>query len=124
LVAAVERVLDDSERVFHVGIGSLPLSQMGAKHLALVESLRSGNLELGLGVLEDEAYGTRERVLDYIKHQEPHGPISVSLTASPKNRVAASESSASLASMNSAVNRRPKLTPYRRSRLTRRDDAI
>jgi len=82
LVASVERVLDDSERVFYVGIGTLPLAEMEAKHLELIESLKSGNLDLGISVLEEEAYGTRERVLDFIQNQRPRGSLVISLTAS------------------------------------------
>src|SRR5690606_762980 len=50
LVAAVGRILDDSERVFYIGIGTLQLPVMEENHLELIASLKSGDTEKGISV--------------------------------------------------------------------------
>jgi DNA-binding GntR family transcriptional regulator len=63
LVSIIGRVLDDSERIFHIGIGSFSVEEMLRTHFAMVDALRAGDLDRVLASIEKEAYGTRERVI-------------------------------------------------------------
>jgi DNA-binding GntR family transcriptional regulator len=64
-LAAMEgRVLDDSERVFHIGIGGLTAEQMEAGHLALIDALREHDVDRTVDLSQRESFDTCQRVLE------------------------------------------------------------
>lgn len=63
LVAELRRVLEDSRRVFHLGMNLLSVSEMVSAHGRLVAAIESGDLVTALDVCEEEALGTSERVV-------------------------------------------------------------
>ncbi len=80
LVVAVGKALDDQERILHIGINTLPQSEMEGNHQVLVEAIRTGNLEQGIRELEQEAYGTCDRVLEFMVRQPPGSSGTIALT--------------------------------------------
>jgi len=78
--AALGRVLDDSERLFHIGIRALPSDQMEKSHLSLVEAIEQGDFDTAVRICEHEAFDTSERVLQLLL-REPWGTQGQLLTA-------------------------------------------
>ena len=66
LVGAIRGVLEDSRRVFHLGIASLPAEEMTDLHRRLVDAIEDGDEEAARVVCEEEAFGTSERVLSQL----------------------------------------------------------
>jgi DNA-binding GntR family transcriptional regulator len=71
-VAALTRVLDDSERLFHIGIRALPRDQMEQGHLSLVEAIQARDVDTAMTICKHEAFDTSERVLQMLL-REPWG---------------------------------------------------
>ena len=81
IVTFAERVLDDSERIFHIGIGTIPTGDIETIHLAVVDAIAAGDADSAAGFLEREAFGTRERVFDlFFRQRGGSGDIHLSLT--------------------------------------------
>ncbi len=74
LVAMEARVLDDSERVFHIGIGALPQEQMEAGHYSLVDALRRGDVDGAVELSQRESFDTCQRVLQMLVQNRPERP--------------------------------------------------
>jgi len=63
LVGMLRAVLQDSQRVFHLGISELTAAEMAATHRRLVEAIAAGDVETTMRASEEDAYGTSERVI-------------------------------------------------------------
>ncbi len=63
VTGALRRVLEDSKRIFHLGITALPVDEMVETHRRLVEAIERGDLDAAIGVCDIEAFGTAERVV-------------------------------------------------------------
>jgi DNA-binding GntR family transcriptional regulator len=63
VVGAVSRSLDESERLFHLGISALPVQDMEESHGAIVDALATKDMEQAVSLCEREAFGTARRVL-------------------------------------------------------------
>jgi len=79
-IIALTRVLDDSERLFHIGIRALPGEQMEQAHLALVEAIAARDVDRAVSICKHEAFDTSERVLQLIL-RDPWGTNSQLLSA-------------------------------------------
>jgi DNA-binding GntR family transcriptional regulator len=64
LVDALRRVLEDSRRIFHLGISALPVPEIIATHKRLVDAIEAGDNETAVRVCDQEAFGTGERVIE------------------------------------------------------------
>jgi len=69
---ALTRVLDDSERLFHIGIRALPSDEMAQMHLSLIDAIDHREVETAVTICEHEAFDTSKRVLQQLLH-EPWG---------------------------------------------------
>jgi len=63
LIDMLRRVVDDSRRIFHLGITALPVEEMIGAHRRLIDAIESKDVVAALVVCEQEAYGTSERVV-------------------------------------------------------------
>jgi DNA-binding GntR family transcriptional regulator len=63
LLDALRRVLEDSRRVFHLGISALPATEMAETHARLIDAIQNGDVNAALAVCEQEAFGTNNRVV-------------------------------------------------------------
>ena len=66
LISLVAKVLDDSERIFQIGIDALPIREMEANHLGIIDAIARRDFECAITFLEAEAYGTRDRVINLL----------------------------------------------------------
>ena len=60
---ALERVMADSARIFHMGLASFSSHGMQPTHDALVNAIEAKDYERALELCREEAFGTSERVL-------------------------------------------------------------
>jgi DNA-binding GntR family transcriptional regulator len=81
LVDALRRVLEDSKRIFHLGITALPVREMVETHRTLVDAIERGDLETAVHVCDVEAFGTAERVVGQLMRGAQVGGRHVSATA-------------------------------------------
>lgn len=63
LVDALRRVMEDSRRIFHLGIPVLPVADMVRTHETYVTAIETGDIDSAVHVCDIEAYGTAERVV-------------------------------------------------------------
>jgi DNA-binding GntR family transcriptional regulator len=63
IVAAIRRILDESTRIFHLGLGTFAEHGMRPDHDRLIDALREGNLQTAMEVCKREAYDSSERVV-------------------------------------------------------------
>ncbi|MFT4044920.1 MAG: GntR family transcriptional regulator [Gordonia sp. (in: high G+C Gram-positive bacteria)] len=68
LVDAVRRVMDDSVRVFHLGLPSFAVHGMQRDHDALVAAIRDRDSAAVNTLLHAEAYDASQRVLEQLVH--------------------------------------------------------
>jgi DNA-binding GntR family transcriptional regulator len=64
LVAMLAQALDESERLFNLGIVSWPVEHLEETHLELVEALRRRDLEKATAICLQETQETNQRVLE------------------------------------------------------------
>lgn len=60
---ALERVMDDSTRIFHLGLASFSSHGMQPTHDALVDAIEAKDYERAVELCREECFGTNERVL-------------------------------------------------------------
>jgi DNA-binding GntR family transcriptional regulator len=73
LVASARRIMEDSTRIFHLGLATFAEHGMQPGHDHLVEALRNGDLPAAFEACRREAYGTIERVVTNLL-QSPWAP--------------------------------------------------
>lgn len=66
LVDALRRVMEDSRRIFHLGIPVLPVAEMLETHEAYIRAIESGDADAAVHVCELEAFGTAQRVMEQL----------------------------------------------------------
>ena len=81
LVDALRRVLEDSKRIFHLGITALPVDEMVETHRKLVDALERGDLETAVLMCDIEAFGTAERVVGQLMRGMQFGGRHVQVSA-------------------------------------------
>lgn len=74
LVESLRRVLEDSKRIFHLGITGLTVEEMLETHRQLVDAIERGDLATAVHVCDIEAFGTAERVLSRLVRGMNAGP--------------------------------------------------
>lgn len=85
VVDTLRRVLEDSQRIFHLGITGLTIDEMIETHRRLIDAIANGDVEAATHVCEIEAFGTAERVLNQLLRGSPggrEGPSAASLVVS------------------------------------------
>lgn len=73
IVAAIRRIMDESTRIFHLGLGTFAEHGMRPDHDRLTEALRAGDLRTAVEVCRREAYESSERVVANLL-QSPWAP--------------------------------------------------
>jgi DNA-binding GntR family transcriptional regulator len=63
IVAAIRRIMDESTRIFHLGLGTFAEHGMRPDHDLLIEALRAGDMPTAVEVCRREAYESSERVV-------------------------------------------------------------
>lgn len=63
LVTAARRIMEDSTRIFHLGLSTFAEHGMQPEHDELVDSVRRADLPAAVEACRREAYGTSERVV-------------------------------------------------------------
>jgi GntR family transcriptional regulator, rspAB operon transcriptional repressor len=72
LVEAVRRVMDDSVRVFHLGLPTFAQHGMRADHDALLDAIAQKDLDAATVIIHREAYDASQRVLEsLLRHPDP-----------------------------------------------------
>ena len=66
LVDAFRRVLEDSLRVFHLGISATPVAEMVQAHRDLVDAIERGDEATAIAISREEAYGAGERAVGQV----------------------------------------------------------
>jgi DNA-binding GntR family transcriptional regulator len=64
LVESVKRVMDDSVRIFHLGLPTFAQHGMRADHDALLDALVAKDVEAATAIIHREAYDASQRVLE------------------------------------------------------------
>jgi DNA-binding GntR family transcriptional regulator len=63
VAAAVQRVMEDSTRFFHLGLSALTEADMRVAHDRLLDAIEAHDMEAAIAICRSEAFGTSERVL-------------------------------------------------------------
>ena len=63
LIDGLRRVLEDSMRIFHLGLTALPVEAMVETHRQYVDAIERGDAQTAMEVCDTEAFGTAERVV-------------------------------------------------------------
>jgi DNA-binding GntR family transcriptional regulator len=82
IIAAIRRVMDDSTRIFHLGLGTFAEHGMRPDHDLLIDALRSGDVHAAVEVCRREAYDSSERVVSNLM-QSPWAASVAVLSRSP-----------------------------------------
>lgn len=73
LAASARRIMEDSTRIFHLGLATFAEHGMQSEHDHLVDAIRLGDLPAAFQACRREAYGTIERVVTNLL-QSPWAP--------------------------------------------------
>lgn len=84
IVASIRRVMDESTRIFHLGLGTFAEHGMRPDHDQLIEALRAGDLQAAVEVCRREAYESSERVVANLLQS----PWATSITVTSRSRTA------------------------------------
>jgi DNA-binding GntR family transcriptional regulator len=66
LVNALHALMEDSRRVFHLGLGALQVEDMVDAHRRLLDAVAQKDVAAARAVCEEEAFGTSERVVSQL----------------------------------------------------------
>lgn len=74
---ALERVMADSTRIFHLGLATFSSHGMQPTHDAMVDAIEAKDYERAVELCREECFGTNERVLEQMFRSRGTGALAV-----------------------------------------------